>query len=419
MSFLGKYSIFIVNCEAFIKELMSKGLMSRDKDFPNIPLHESNNIVCMGKVIIKKKKKRISLLNKENKYNIVDRRIQKKELIMKKLLFVILMVTAFSALNACSDKTAPDIDSPLSMIGEEGEIISLYMPENEARSILGETGEPGNTGIYNFGTIRVGFTDGKVSYIDSDNEYWELPDKNKVGAPIQNATQYHSAELTNGFLYHQDFSFKDGEYTSIEKTDLPPKISADNFEEYQGIDISVREDSVDLISVYDKYVAMSWDFDSNADAQAESVAQDDSFPNYDSFSSELTEVLVEIGATDFSSASIDTFEKDDNGDINAGISIETPQHSLHIDCSYYDILGTWSVIQVYDINTEHCYYTPSGSRFTDIYDYKTDTLVSESQESFEDFDPLEEFEDALENNEAEFDRKMESIADEYGLSYNP
>lgn len=338
---------------------------------------------------------------------------------MKKLLFIILMVSAVSALNACSDKTTTAIDSPLSMIGEKGEIISLYMPESEARSVLGEAEDPGYSDIYNFGTIRVGFTDGKVSYIDSDNEYWELPDKNKVGEPIQNATQYHSAELANGFLYFQDFSLKDGEYTSIEKTDLPSKISTDNFREYQSIGIYVREDSVDMITVYDKYVGMSRDLDSNADAQAESIAQDDSFPNYDSFSSELTEVLVEIGATDFSSASIDTFEEHDNGDISAGISIETPQRSLHIDCSYYDILETWSVIQVYDINTEHCYYTPSGSRFMDIYDYKTDTLVSESQESFEDFDPLEEFEDALESNEAEFDRKMESIADEYGLSYNP
>lgn len=338
---------------------------------------------------------------------------------MKKGLFVTLMVTTITILNGCSNKAVAVSDNPLSMTGEDGEVISLYMPESTAREVLGEEGALEYSGIYNFGTIRIGFIDGKVSYIDSDNEYWELSDRNKIGAPMQNAEQYYSTGLSDGFLYIQDFFLKDGEYISIEKANLPSKITVNDFGEYQGIDIRVVENNVDTISVYDKYVSMSSDFDSNADVQPESIVQEADFPNYDSFSSKLTEVLVEIGATDFSSASIDTFEERDNGDIDASISIETPQHFLHIDCAYYDILGTWSVIQVYDDNTKHCYYTSSGSRFTDIYDYKTDTLVSESQESFEDYDPLAEFEEDLESNNAQFEQKMESIAGEYGISYKP
>lgn len=47
----GDVGIFIVNGSSYIKEYGEKELVSRSPDFPNIQVHESDNIVCMGKVI--------------------------------------------------------------------------------------------------------------------------------------------------------------------------------------------------------------------------------------------------------------------------------------------------------------------------------------------------------------------------------
>lgn len=47
----GDVGIFIVDGSAYIKEMGHTELISRNKDFPNIPILESNSAVCMGKVI--------------------------------------------------------------------------------------------------------------------------------------------------------------------------------------------------------------------------------------------------------------------------------------------------------------------------------------------------------------------------------
>ncbi len=48
---IGDIGVFIVNGDAFIKELGEKELISRNKKYKNIPIHEGDNVVCMGKVI--------------------------------------------------------------------------------------------------------------------------------------------------------------------------------------------------------------------------------------------------------------------------------------------------------------------------------------------------------------------------------
>lgn len=48
---IGDIGVFIVNGEAFIKELGKNQLISRNKKYKNIPIHEGDNVVCMGKVI--------------------------------------------------------------------------------------------------------------------------------------------------------------------------------------------------------------------------------------------------------------------------------------------------------------------------------------------------------------------------------
>lgn len=48
---IGDIGVFVVNGNAFIKELGENELISRNKNYKNIPIHEGDNVVCMGKVI--------------------------------------------------------------------------------------------------------------------------------------------------------------------------------------------------------------------------------------------------------------------------------------------------------------------------------------------------------------------------------
>ena len=49
--FPGDVGIFVIDSNAFIKELGENELISRNKDYKNIPIHDGDNVVCMGKVI--------------------------------------------------------------------------------------------------------------------------------------------------------------------------------------------------------------------------------------------------------------------------------------------------------------------------------------------------------------------------------
>lgn len=51
----GDVGIFVINGKAYIKEYSEAELISRNPKSPNIPIHEFDNIVCMGKVIGKLK----------------------------------------------------------------------------------------------------------------------------------------------------------------------------------------------------------------------------------------------------------------------------------------------------------------------------------------------------------------------------
>lgn len=48
---VGDIGVFVVNGSAFIKELGKNELISQNGEYSNIPIHEEDNVVCMGKVI--------------------------------------------------------------------------------------------------------------------------------------------------------------------------------------------------------------------------------------------------------------------------------------------------------------------------------------------------------------------------------
>jgi len=48
---IGEVGIFVKNGDTFIKELGDMELISRNPDYPNIPVQDFDNVVCLGKVI--------------------------------------------------------------------------------------------------------------------------------------------------------------------------------------------------------------------------------------------------------------------------------------------------------------------------------------------------------------------------------
>lgn len=48
---LGEVGIFVKNGDTYIKEMGNGELISRNHDYPNIPVHDFDNVVCLGKVI--------------------------------------------------------------------------------------------------------------------------------------------------------------------------------------------------------------------------------------------------------------------------------------------------------------------------------------------------------------------------------
>lgn len=48
---IGEVGIFVKNGETYIKELGKSELISRNPEYKNIPVHDFDNVVCMGKVI--------------------------------------------------------------------------------------------------------------------------------------------------------------------------------------------------------------------------------------------------------------------------------------------------------------------------------------------------------------------------------
>lgn len=52
---IGDVGIFVKNGDTFIKELGKQELISRNPEYPNIPVNDFDNVVCLGKVIGKLK----------------------------------------------------------------------------------------------------------------------------------------------------------------------------------------------------------------------------------------------------------------------------------------------------------------------------------------------------------------------------
>lgn len=232
------------------------------------------------------------------------------------------------------------------------------------------------------------------------DEYTSFSELGNTQVPLLNAGYF--ADINNKQYWHEVryFFYNNGLYTFCLVEPKPD-------DTHIGLFLDRIVETVRLSKSNNKTVTASED-------EFETDQWETSITNDESFSSALISALTEIGATDLSSASINSLENL-SGDVMAEILLEMSDRTLIADCMYLSLTDHWIINQIYDADSNHCYYSLDGNRFFDIYDYGTDALISESQESLESIDPLKEYDKQSESISEDFDRKLESIADEYGL----
>lgn len=138
-------------------------------------------------------------------------------------------------------------------------------------------------------------------------------------------------------------------------------------------------------------------------------------PNTDDLSGDLAEIFVLLK---LDSTPPLTFENYENisGIINIDICAETEKCNLLFSCMYIDFTDSWVVSSVENKENHHIYWVQKGmENKVDLYDYNTDTLISAQSETFA-ADPVKEFESQVESINADFDERLESIADKYQLN---
>lgn len=142
-----------------------------------------------------------------------------------------------------------------------------------------------------------------------------------------------------------------------------------------------------------------------------------SLPSYES---SCGEALGQIGFTAITNLEYISVEFPDNGDINETVLVmDSNGKIVSLSCSYLSVIDTWVAVSIKDPDTGHSYWVPEGNeKYYDMYSYETGKLVSKKSEDFS----LDKFMDEVDkqNQEAseEFDKALESIADEYSVEFN-
>jgi len=333
----------------------------------------------------------------------------------------ILITVALFTLIACScGKQEKQIESPLSMINSNGDIIELYMPRDEAIKILGD-GELQSIGTYNYGSITVGFTQDVVSYMVSmDNGDWRLADDNRLGAAMKNADTYTSYPLSSGTLYLKHYQNNDDKYTLISNDDIPKPLTSDSYKKYQGVEINTRDDKVDVISVFDSYVSQFVVFDKELPAtdvvpeNSKSPGTASELPDSNGLSSKLANVMSDLHILTIPDNIAFANQSLDGNDMYLDITMTTDICDLIFHCAYYDSTSHWLIYLVENAKNEHTYWVPKGQEnYIDLYDYSTDELISMRSETFGDIGA--ELESRFEEINEQTDDKLKAILDEYGI----
>ena len=140
-------------------------------------------------------------------------------------------------------------------------------------------------------------------------------------------------------------------------------------------------------------------------------------PDTDGLARELTLVMNDLGITDKPTNFEFANARKNGDDISLDVTMTTEICSLNISCNYVNLTSHWIIYLVENAENHHSYWVMNGQEnYIDLYDYKTDQLISSQSDSFNTDELLDDFDKQLESISESTDNALNSIADKYNLN---
>lgn len=140
-------------------------------------------------------------------------------------------------------------------------------------------------------------------------------------------------------------------------------------------------------------------------------------PDTDGLARELTLVMNDLGITDKPKNFEFANAKKNGDDISLDVTMTTEICSLNFSCDYVNLTSHWMIYLVENAENHHSYWVMNGQeKYIDLYDYKTDQLISSQSDSFNTDELLDDFDKQLESISESSDNALNSIADKYNLN---
>lgn len=140
-------------------------------------------------------------------------------------------------------------------------------------------------------------------------------------------------------------------------------------------------------------------------------------PDTDGLARELTFVMNDLGITDKPTNFEFANAKKNGDDISLDVTMTTEICSLNFSCDYVNLTSHWMIYLVENAENHHSYWVMNGQeKYIDLYDYKTDQLISSQSDSFNTDELLDDFDKQLESISESSDNALNSIADKYNLN---
>ena len=140
-------------------------------------------------------------------------------------------------------------------------------------------------------------------------------------------------------------------------------------------------------------------------------------PDTDGLAKELTLVMNDLGITDKPTNFEFANARKNGEDISLDVTMTTEICSLNFSCDYVNLTSHWMIYLVENAENHHSYWVMNGQEnYIDLYDYKTDQLISSQSDSFNTDELLDDFDKQLESISESSDNALNSIADKYNLN---
>ncbi|MDD2981727.1 MAG: hypothetical protein PHN80_17455 [Hespellia sp.] len=174
---------------------------------------------------------------------------------MKRNFFAVVLSVSL-ILCSCGGSSA-DLSDNLSVKIDDDNTLSLYASREDTESILGSASGTNALGLFEYGSVSIGYTDDKVSAIVLEDDFYSTVPGLRIGSSDYADMDLSFAEIGKNSISETYFSYSEGEYSQIDDS-----ISDASFEDGAYLDVIVDDsNSIKTIGIYDMYSAKTADFD--------------------------------------------------------------------------------------------------------------------------------------------------------------